>query len=227
MKKIELTKEKIDEILYLYNEKLLGSHSISKLVGLNKQIILRTLKENGVILGSSGRKFIGGKKIAEKKYRDKNKERLDEYYKEWSKNKKDHRKEYFKQYREKNKEKIKEVKRTYQKEKRHTDPIYKLISNFRTAIYTVLKENKLDKYTNYFNMVGYTAEQLKSHLEVQFKEGMTWENYGEWHVDHIKPISSFTFETCEDEEFKICWSLDNLQPMWGIENIKKGNKNYL
>jgi hypothetical protein len=56
---------------------------------------------------------------------------------------------------------------------------------------------------------------------------MTWENYGEWHVDHIKPISSFTFETCEDEEFKICWSLDNLQPMWGIENIKKGNKNYL
>jgi hypothetical protein len=142
-------------------------------------------------------------------------------------NKKEHRKEYLKQYREKNKEKIKEVKRTYQKEKRHTDPIYKLISNFRTAIYTVLKENKLDKYTNYFNMVGYTAEQLKSHLEVQFKEGMTWENYGEWHVDHIKPISSFTFETCEDEEFKICWSLDNLQPMWGIENIKKGNKNYL
>jgi hypothetical protein len=227
MKKIELTKEKIDEILHLYNEKLLGSHSISKLVGLNKQIILRTLKENGVILGSSGRKFIGGKKIAEKKYRDKNKERLDEYYKQWSKNKKEHRKEYLKQYREKNKEKIKEVKRTYQKEKRHTDPIYKLISNFRTAIYTVLKENKLDKYTNYFNMVGYTAEQLKSHLEVQFKEGMTWENYGEWHVDHIKPISSFTFETCEDEEFKICWSLDNLQPMWGIENIKKGNKNYL
>jgi hypothetical protein len=227
MKKIELTKQKIDEILHLYNEKLLGSHSISKLVGLNKQIILRTLKENNVILGSSGRKFIGGKKIAEKKYRDKNKERLDEYYKEWSKNKKEHRKEYLKQYREKNKEKIKEVKRTYQKEKRHTDPIYKLISNFRTAIYTVLKENKLDKYTNYFKMVGYTAEQLKSHLEVQFKEGMTWENYGEWHVDHIKPISSFTFETCEDEEFKICWSLDNLQPMWGIENIKKGNKNYL
>jgi len=224
MKKIELAKEKIDEILYLYNEKLLGSHSISKLVGLNKQIILRTLKENGVILGSSGRKFIGGKKIAEKKYRDKNKERLDEYYKEWTKNKKEHRKEYLKQYREKNKEKIKEVKRTYQKEKRHTDPIYKLISNFRTAIYIVLKENKLDKYTNYFNMVGYSAEQLKKHLEEQFTDGMNWENYGEWHIDHIKPISSFEFDSSEDEQFKVCWSLDNLQPMWGIENIKKGNK---
>jgi len=224
MKKIELAKEKIDEILYLYNEKLLGSHSISKLVGLNKQIILRTLKENGVILGSSGRKFIGGKKIAEKKYRDKNKERLDEYYKEWTKNKKEHRKEYLKQYREKNKEKIMEVKRTYQQEKRHTDPIYKLISNFRTAIYIVLKENKLDKYTNYFNMVGYSAEQLKKHLEEQFTDGMNWENYGEWHIDHIKPISSFEFDSSEDEQFKVCWSLDNLQPMWGIENIKKGNK---
>jgi hypothetical protein len=224
MKKIELTKEKIDEILHLYNEKLLGSHSISKLVGLNKQIILRTLKENGVILGSSGRKFIGGKKIAEKKYRDKNKERLDEYYKEWSKNKKDHRKEYLKQYREKNKEKIKEVKRNYQKHKRHTDPIYKLISNFRTAIYTVLKENKLDKYSNYFNMVGYSALELKEHLEKRFTNGMSWDNYGEWHIDHIKPISSFIFETTEDDEFKQCWSLENLQPMWGIENIKKGNK---
>ena len=53
---------------------------------------------------------------------------------------------------------------------------------------------------------------------------MNWDNYGEWHIDHIKPISSFIFESSEDEEFKRCWSLDNLQPMWGIENIKKGNK---
>jgi hypothetical protein len=224
MKKIELTKEKIDEILHLYNEKLLGSHSISKLVGLNKQIILRTLKENGVILGSSGRRFIGGKKIAEKKYRDKNKERLDEYYKEWSKNKKEYRKEYLKQYREKNIDKIRETKRNYQKHKRHTDPIYKLISNFRTAIYIVLKENKLDKYSNYFNMVGYSALDLKEHLEKRFKNDMSWENYGEWHIDHIKPISLFIFESVDDKEFKECWSLDNLQPMWGVENIKKSNK---
>jgi len=224
MKKIELTKEKIDEILHLYNEKLLGSHSISKLVGLNKQIILRTLKENGVILGSSGRRFIGGKKIAEKKYREKNKEKLDEYYKEWSKENRDRLNEYHKEWREKNIDKHRENKRNYQKQKRHTDPIYKLISNFRTAIYTVLKENKLDKYSNYFNMVGYTSLNLKEHLEKQFNDGMNWDNYGEWHIDHIKPISSFTFETCDDEQFKECWSLENLQPMWGVENIKKSNK---
>jgi hypothetical protein len=223
MKKIELTKEKIDEILNLYNEKLLGSQTISKITGINKQIILRTLKENGINLGISGRRFLGGKKTASKKYQDKNKERLIEYHKEWSKQNRDKLNEYHKEWREKNIDKHREKKRNYEKYKKSTDPIYKLISNFRTAIYTVLKENKLDKYTNYFNMVGYTAEQLKSHLEVQFKDGMTWENYGEWHVDHIQPISSFTFETCDDEQFKTCWSLDNLQPMWGIENIKKGN----
>jgi hypothetical protein len=224
MKKIILTKEQIDEILNLYNEKLLGSHTISKIVGLNKQIIIRTLKENGITLGVSGRRFIGGKKIAEKKYREKNKEKLNEYYKEWSKEKKDYLKEYIQEYRKQNKEKIKEVKRNYQKQKRHTDPIYKLISNFRTAIYTVLKEHDLGKYTNYFKMVGYSPKDLRTHLEKQFTDGMSWENYGKWHVDHIKPISSFIFNSSEDEEFKICWALDNLQPMWGIENIKKSNK---
>jgi hypothetical protein len=73
-------------------------------------------------------------------------------------------------------------------------------------------------------MVGYSAEQLKKHLEEQFTDGMNWENYGQWHIDHIKPISSFEFDSSEHKQFKVCWSLDNLQPMWGIENIKKGNK---
>jgi hypothetical protein len=158
------------------------------------------------------------------KYQNKNKERLTEYHKEWSKQNRDKLNEYHKEWREKNIDKHRENKRNYEKTKKDTNPIYKLISNFRTAIYIVLKENKLDKYTNYFNMVGYSAEQLKEHLEKQFKDGMNWENYGEWHVDHIKPISSFIFETCDDEQFKVCWSLENLQPMWGIENIKKGNK---
>ena len=54
-------------------------------------------------------------------------------------------------------------------------------------------------------MVGYTSLNLKEHLEKQFNDGMNWDNYGEWHIDHIKPISSFTFETCDDEQFKECW----------------------
>ena len=224
MKRIELDKNVIDEIIRLYNEEMLGSPSISEKLGMNKHIVLRVLKENNIKVGVPGKKFKGGKKATYKRTYEKYKERKTEYHKEWSKQNREKLNEYHKEWREKNIEKHRETKRTYQKEKRHTDPIYKLISNFRTAIYIVLKENKLDKYTNYFNMVGYSAEQLKEHLEKQFNDGMSWENYGEWHIDHIKPISSFEFDSSDDEQFKVCWSLDNLQPMWGIENIKKGNK---
>jgi hypothetical protein len=53
---------------------------------------------------------------------------------------------------------------------------------------------------------------------------MNWENYGEWHVDHKLPITSFNIQEMGDVEFMNCWSLDNLQPMWGTDNIRKSNK---
>jgi hypothetical protein len=74
------------------------------------------------------------------------------------------------------------------------------------------------------NRFNYSIEQLKSHLESKFQLGMTWDNYGQWHIDHIKPESWFKYDSIDDESFKKCWSLDNLQPMWAIENIKKSNK---
>lgn len=71
------------------------------------------------------------------------------------------------------------------------------------------------------SLVGYTTEELMTHLESQFTRGMTWENYGDWHIDHIKPISHFHFETTDDPEFHECWSLWNLQPLWAKDNIRK------
>jgi hypothetical protein len=59
-------------------------------------------------------------------------------------------------------------------------------------------------------------------LEKQFVGEMSWENYGIWHVDHIRPIVSFEINEIGDEEFVKCWSLENLQPMWGDDNIRKG-----
>jgi len=55
---------------------------------------------------------------------------------------------------------------------------------------------------------------------------MTWDNYGRngWHIDHIIPISFFEFKSVNDTEFKYCWNLNNLQPLWESENISKGNK---
>jgi len=73
-------------------------------------------------------------------------------------------------------------------------------------------------------LVNFTIDQLKIHLEKQFRDGMTWDNYGKygWHIDHIIPISAFNFERPEDIDFKICWSLENLQPLEAKKNISKG-----
>ena len=226
MRKLILTEEQIKEILRLYNEDLIGSQTISEKMGINKHIILKTLRENGVKLGPSGRRYIGGREVATKKYFSKpeTKERLKKNHKKWSENKRDYLNQYHKEWREKNIDKHRENKRSYERTRKANDPLYKLVANFRTAIYTVLKENNMDKYGHYFEILQYSPEELSIHLENQFTEGMTWENYGEWHVDHKLPITAFNFQEIGDNEFMRCWGLDNLQPMWADENIRKSNK---
>ena len=224
MKKIILDQNTINEIIRMYNEEMLGSHTISLRTGLSKPTILRILKENGVVLGQSGRRFIGGRKIADKKWRDSNKEYLSQKSKNWYEQNKEHRKQYLKEYREKNIDRIREVKRTYEKTKKANDPLYKLINNFRTAIYQVLKENNVKKNGHYFDILKYTPDDLINHLESKFTDKMTWDNYGEWHVDHILPISFFDIKEIGDGEFMKCLELKNLQPLWGDENIKKSNR---
>lgn len=75
-----------------------------------------------------------------------------------------------------------------------------------------------------FDLLGYTVDELRAHLESLFLDGMTWENYGKWHIDHIVPLSAHNYETPDDIDFKRAWALSNLQPLWAIENIKKGAK---
>ena len=76
------------------------------------------------------------------------------------------------------------------------------------------------KDTNTFKLLGYDTNKLKQRLECQFKQGMTWENYGEWHIDHKKPISKFD----KNSEISLINSLSNLQPLWAKENLSKGTK---
>jgi hypothetical protein len=224
MKKFIPTEEELKNILKMYNEDLLGSHTIAEKTGISKPTILKVLKENGVVMGPSGRRFLGGKKASDKRTYYKHKEKKLEYHKKWYSENKEKWNEYIKEYREKNRDKIRQLRRNYEKTRKANDPLYKLISNFRTAIYQVLKENRVDKNQSYFDVLQYTPEQLIVHLEKQFTEGITWENYGEWHVDHKLPISSFNIQKMGDSEFMKCWSLENLQPMWGEENIRKSNK---
>ena len=226
MKKIELTEFQVKEIIKLYTEDLLGSPTISEKLKIHKTIVLNTLRSNGIILGPSGRRNIGGREVATKKYFSKpeTKERLKKNHKNWSEKNREHLTEYHKQWRSENVDKWRKTKRDYERNRKARDPLYKLISNFRTAIYQVLKESNVEKNKHYFDILKYSPEELISHLESQFTDTMNWENYGVWHVDHKSPITSFNIVEMGDKEFMKCWSLDNLQPMWGVENIIKGNK---
>ena len=75
------------------------------------------------------------------------------------------------------------------------------------------------------SLVGYTAAQLKAHLEKQLTPGMSWSNRGtSWEIDHKIPIAAFNFERAEDIDFQRCWSLENLQPLERMENKKKRDR---
>jgi gas vesicle protein len=224
MKKIIPTEEQIIEIKKMFVDELKGLREISNKFGWSTFTISRILKENNVIIKGSGRKFLGGRKESYKRNYHKHKEKKSEYHKKWSEQNKEHLSNYIKEYRENNVDKIRQIKRDYERNRKATDPIYKLINNFRTAIYQVLKENNVKKNGHYFDILKYSPEDLIVHLEKQFDERMSWDNYGEWHVDHIKPISSFNIQEIGDNEFIECWSLNNLQPLWGDENIRKSNK---
>ena len=73
-------------------------------------------------------------------------------------------------------------------------------------------------------LVGYSVDDLKSHIESLFVDGMGWDNRSEWHIDHIVPKSFFEFTSVKDVEFRMCWRLENLQRLWASDNISKGNK---
>lgn len=112
--------------------------------------------------------------------------------------------------------------RAYLKEHKMSETQRKLHVNMRRSIlYYIKNKNRI----SWIKLLGYNVESLKRHLEKRFSKGMTWGNYGKWHIDHIKPVSAFTFSSYTDIQFQQCWALENLQPLWAKENISKGGIN--
>lgn len=105
------------------------------------------------------------------------------------------------------------------------NPEYRIKKNISKMIWDALKNNNSSKGgKSVWSYLPYTKEDLRKHLESQFSDWMTWDNYGQWHIDHIKPRSSFNYKTMTEQAFIDCWSLSNLRPLCKIENLKKGNK---
>lgn len=155
-------------------------------------------------------------------YNKKWKEENPEYFIEYRSANKEKRREYNKEWHRANPEKSKaKQKRNHQNNR--TSPGARLAVNIKSSMWKVLKKGaKRGRRT--FDLLGYSINDLRSHLESLFGDGMTWENYGDWHVDHKIPIAAFNFETPEDTDFKRCWALSNLQPLWATENLSKSDK---
>ena len=107
---------------------------------------------------------------------------------------------------------------------RRSTPKGKLDRLMSSGIYDGLKSSKAGR--KWESLVGYTVDDLMAHLSKLFLPGMTWENHGRygWHIDHKVPRSAFNYEKPEDIDFKRCWALENLQPLWWRDNLRKHAK---
>lgn len=121
-----------------------------------------------------------------------------------------------KEYARRNKDKI----NSYYKRWREENPGAKIAGNMRVRIREVISRGSRSEST--MKMIGCSISELEAHLSGQFTEGMTWDNYGEWHVDHIRPCASF--DLSDPSQQKECFHYTNLQPLWAEDNLRKGAK---
>lgn len=154
----------------------------------------------------------------QREYRSKNPDKIRQQKKEYNKNNKEKRNKYNIEYYRNNKDKTRKWFSEYNKLQRETNPQYKIAASLRCRTRQGLKNQGAHKINSTKNLLGCTWEEARIHIENQFTEGMTWDNYGfyGWHIDHIRP--------CDPEQQKECFHYTNLQPLWAKDNLSKNAK---
>lgn len=152
------------------------------------------------------------------------------YMKKYLKNYKYDRNKYSKKYRKEHILKIKLDKKIYRQKNKNKLAIY--MKNYRKSINHKIKNQLIcriwhvlkgiNKSDSTMKLVGCSIDKLKKYLESKFKSGMTWKNYGKWHIDHIKPCASFNLS--KPSEQRKCFNYKNLQPLWAEDNWSKNCK---
>lgn len=165
-------------------------------------------------------------KIISNNYKDKNKEKLKikrRNYLSIPENKEKTKRQSDK-WRMENADIIRERRREYYRiymaNKRKSDPTFKSLTRMRDFIRRCVESVKGKKNWRTADVLGYTPEEFRHHVESLWQEGMSWENYGKWHIDHVKSIKSFREEGVTD--LKVINALGNLQPLWAFDNLSKG-----
>lgn len=120
------------------------------------------------------------------------------------------------------KEAMRAYLRTYESQRRKTDIEYKLKKKLRFALWKQIRKSKGKKSQSAIKLVGCSLVQLKLYIESKFRPGMSWENYGMWHIDHKIPCAAF--DLTNPEQQAMCFRYTNLQPLWANDNLLKGDK---
>jgi hypothetical protein len=169
------------------------------------------------------------KKKSDRDYGKKNRKKIKLYHAEWRKKNREHHRKVARRWRAANKDKVAlSHKHTYNKLR--TNINYRLNQRMSKMIYDELRDLKNRRTWKEF--VPYTVDGLKQHLESLFTNGMSWNELikGNIHIDHKIPRCTFKYNSrlhpSKDLEFQKCWALENLQPLWKYDNIRKGRKLY-
>jgi hypothetical protein len=157
------------------------------------------------------------------------------YIIEWRKANKERVQAAQQKYREQNREKTQEASARWQKEhpekalsytnKRRKKIEFKLEQAARARISSALKKSGASYQCSFWEALGCTASELATYIEAKLQAGMTWENYGEWEMDHIRAVA--LFDLTDKEQYMQCFHHTNIQPLWKPENRLKSNKSAL
>jgi len=154
--------------------------------------------------------------LSSKLWKYNNKQRIKQYNTEYRADHSLEIREQRKEYRKNNRDIINK----YERYKTQTDINFKLSKRIRNRLNDIIRQRFTYKKSKLNEYLGCSLDFLKTYIESKFLLGMSWDNYGKWHIDHIIPLSS---ATSEEELYKLN-HYTNLQPLWAIDNIRKSNK---